>query len=290
MVNRILGGCVCFVASMLLGTASAATISNLSASGTGSLALSGTNAAFHFHTGPGKGGKALASQEYIVNGVAQGSTSVNYVSSPYSYSFSTGIAAGSTVTSATLDFASLVQQALVLSAPALDTVNSSSPGCPGGLVTSGSGNCRADPLTVGVGSSAFYLKSIQIGTASYIWSGAGTPVSSLGQVNLATLNVNFLSQLGGGQQITITWAQAAALTGYLGTAPGAVLNDNMLCKNCTVYYNVTSSATQNSRLTSTFNAIYNPYVLPQVPEPSTYALMGAGLIGLALLSRRSGRS
>ena len=289
MVNRV-GIYLCIVTPMSLGIASAATISNLSASGTGSLTLSSTNAVFHFHTGPAKGGKALASQEYIVNGVAQGSTSVNYVSSPYSYTFSTGIPAGSTVTSATLDFASLVQQVLALSAPTLDTVNSSSPDCPGGLATSGSGNCRADPLTVGVGSSTFYLKSIQIGTASYIWSGAGTLVSSLGQVNLATLNANFLSQLGGGQQITITWSQAAALTGYLGSAPGAVLNDNMLCKNCTVYYNVTSSATQNSRLTSTFNAIYNPYVPPQVPEPSTYALMGAGLIGLVLLSRWSRRS
>ena len=260
---------MCLCTLFTLTAARAASIVNLTTTTNGSLSLTGTTAEFLYTTGGTGAAKFLLSQGFV--GYPPSSTTASYVSGSNVQIVNTGIAAGTTVTAATLDFSSVVALAMSLGTPAYEPAKSSSTysGCSAGigLPPGFTGNCRVDPFFVSSTSGPALLQSIVIGTASHSF-GSGVDVSTVGQIDLAGLSSptsTFLSQLGSGAPIALTWAQSVSLTGALtsATAP-AGLNDNMLCRQCTVYYAVASSASQTRSLTSVFNATYQ-YPFTQVP-------------------------
>jgi len=272
------------------GVAGAATITNLTNASTESMAINGTVMEFRYTTGPASGGKALASQQYLLNGVGSGSTTAAYQSSDYFLSFGSTLPTGATVTGATLNLTTAVLQAMAVnsatfeSSPKSFTINTGGGGCAGGAIGPASsgfgGNCRIDPFSNTVAGLPAKLKSIAIGSTTYIYGGGGVDIPTLGQVNLGGLNPSFLVELSNGGTITLTWTQLVNVTGSLGKN----LGDNMLCKDCTVYYATTSSAAQNTRFTVVFNAEYDPM---STPEPATWAGMAFGLLLIAFKRTRS---
>lgn len=276
--------------------ASATTVSFSTTSSTQNLSAAGTAVEFKYTTGPGSGGKALASQEFIINGAASGATTTNYESANYVFNFGSTIGAGSTVTAATLDLSTAVSQAMALAAysfesyPKSFTTNTGGGGCAGGrigpdVVGGATGNCQVDVLTQSVAPGPRKVISLTIGAITHTFNGTvGVNISTLGTLDLATLNPAFLVELGAGNSISVTWRQLVSVTGSVGT-----IGDNMLCKDCTAYYAVTSSSSQNSALTALFNATFTSGdvgITEQLPEPASWLAMASGLALLAAVRLR----
>lgn len=291
MIGRRLAVHCALVFSLVTSGAFADTIALTATSPTQSLTAVGTSVEFMYVTGPGKGGKELTMQQFYVGGIPMGAATTDYESADYVFTFGSTIPAGSDVTAATLDLSTAVSQALALATATLEaypksfSVNSAC--LPSGAVGPGlnPGNCSTEAFTQSASGLPAIVISVTVGGTTYAFNGtAGVDIATLGTVNLATLNPAFLVELGAGNPISITWRQLVSLTGSVGT-----LGDNMLCKNCTVYYTVTSSASQNSSLTADFNAIYSGIVGPsEIPEPSPWLAVASGLalLGAARFHRR----
>lgn len=159
--------------------------------------------------------------------------------------------------------------------------------CVGGVIGTGAnpGNCDVTAPGQSVAGAPRMVISITIGATTYTFNGTvGVDIATLGTQDLATLNPAFLVELGAGNPISIAWRQLVSVTGT-----GWAIGTNMNCRTCTVYYAITSSASQNSTLTALFNATYTADVgLAEIPEPSTWLVMASGLalLGAARFRRR----
>lgn len=287
-----------------LGSLHAASIIGLTSYDDRSLTIVGTALEFRYTTGSIVADKALQTEQFVgSSSVAASGASATYTDTTYvTAGIVTGIAAGSTVTAATMDFAAIVLQAIALSAPAFEASPksfSTSSFCAGGTVaTSGSGgNCTADGVRISATGALYYLKSITVGGTTHTFSGSGLAIPTVGasSVDMASVEgtTNFLSALGAGGTISMTWTQAVTLTGSA-QKNGSDVDPpmNMTCRDCTVYFAGTTSASQDTRLQSVFSAKFTPpegAALIAIPEPASFALIGAGLAGLALLRRRFSR-
>jgi hypothetical protein len=294
VLNRIF--LASFLATVVIPAVSPAATINATSTDSRTLSISGTAMEFKYTTGGAGAGKRLLTAGYLVGGslvasqAASPATSVTAAySAQYLFNFNTGISNPSTVTAATLDIASAVTTAMSLNAGTFEGTKSSSTdsACgPSGDIDGHTGNCTADPYTNSVTNNLPKIYSITVGTATHAFAG-GILATTLGQVNFATLSNDnatsgFLVQLGNGSGITIAWSQLVDITGGVNKAIGAT---NMTCANCTVYYAVTSNASQAANVAATFKATLSDPV-QELPEPSTWLAVASGLALLGTLRRR----
>lgn len=258
------------------GAAMAATVS-VNGTSNQTLALS-LSANFQVVTG-GSGGNKFVSASFTSPsaGNPASQTSSDYVVVlPYSAN-PLGTFSGSN--HITLGFSALVSQMLISNSAG------SVASCSGGSAAT----CQPDGITLGTPSGQPTLKTVKVksGASTLATLSYNQLFSSLtSPLNLDALKPTFLL----GDSLEITWSQAVSFSAAAMKSGGgsAVVGSSMNCKDCVINYAITATRNQTANTTWTLVANYNDPIFA-TPEPSTYALMGAGLVGLSLLRRRAKR-
>lgn len=191
------------------------------------------------------------------------------------------LAPGYTVDSATLDLT-------VLSSVTAGAVSSFYQ-CTVGSGTDCTTYTHGHPTISVSGSQATHTDITVVSTSgtTYTWNHQVNSSSPF-QLNLATADPDFLTDLSNGQDLSIYWTQTIRLTGSYPHSTG-----NNRCHNCTLtfhYDGLSRSTTVKASVNGTVTAPPKPPEPPQVsnpvPEPSTGLLLGLGLIATSATLRR----
>ncbi len=219
------------------------------------------------------GGAGITSQGFVPGGnpatfasTVTGSMTLDNILSP-----------GYTVNSATLDLTVLSS----LTAGSVSTFYN----------CTGSGDCAAyvhDHPTITPNAPAAQVAITVISTSgtTYTWN-YQVSSSSPFQLNLATANPDFLTDLSNGQDLSISWTQTQTfqLTGSYATPTG-----QNKCKNCTLTFHYDGLSRSTTVQASVNGTVTGPLDPPDptnpVPEPSTGLLLGLGLIATTATLRR----
>ncbi len=224
------------------------------------------------------GGGSLTYQVVMNNGGAGASGSFVPGGTPATFT-STGtmllgnvLAPGSTVTSATLDLTVLSS----LTAGAVSDFYECTGAACGSYV-------HVDPsITVGAYPATHTtITVVSTSGTTYTWNHQVTSSSPF-QLDLATADPNFLTDLSNGLGLNISWTQSLQLTGSYPQPTG-----QNKCSNCTLTFHYDGLSRSTTVQASVDGDVTGPPDPPNpIPEPSTGLLLGLGIMAMAATLRR----